>query len=804
MPRSRRFALLLGMLALAPASAADWIHWRGPEQTGESKETGLPGGFELAAVGKGNLIWKQPFGGRSAPLIMGGKMFVINGADTAKISEVERIQCLEADTGKLVWETPFSVYLTDITSSRLGWTSLTADPAAGTIFAQTTAGELVCLNAKDGKLVWKRQLTEEFGRVTGYGGRIASPIFDSGLVIVGIVNGSWGDQARGANRFVAMDGKTGEVVWWSSPSEELKLAFKGTYYSNPVIAVINGQRLFISGAADGAVHALKVRTGERVWSYVIGAKVVNPSPVVSAEGKVYVAHGDENVQGGQIGRVMCLDATKIKAKQPEVVWDTYKRKFPVAGNNLLSKRFGLASPALAEGMLFVPDDGGEMHVFDAKDGELLWRWKYGGVSRGAPLVADGKLYIFDVGAKLAVLNKITRNAPAAADIVEHTFRAKGGVGAVETNGTPIAVNGKLYFQTREDTYCVGDPAAKKTEAKYTPLAEEAKFDPKAAPAAIMLFPAEQTSSPGQNVTVTVKFVDANGRELPAPADAKLEWSLPLPAKTPAGAQPPALPGEVKGDGLKGAVTIGKVPPSSAGVVQVKFGELTAKSRIRAAAALPFKPDFAKIPLGGAPGGWVNTQGKFLIVKDGEKQVLFKVNDNGAPPIAKANAYITPTTSKNYTIQADMKGGDVADGSFPDMGLLSHRYLFVLDGKTDPEKNKRQLRFVSWEARDRVNAAIDFDWKPKTWYTLKFIVEVDPTGKSSQLRGKIWEQGQPEPEKWTLEFKDTNPNTEGAAGLYGYISNANSVPACTVHYDNVSIVPNVKIPANPRGVPGADK
>ena len=384
MPRSRCFALLLGMLALAPASAADWIHWRGPEQTGESKESGLPDGFDLAAVGKGNLIWKQPFGGRSAPLVMGGKMFVINGADTAKISEVERIQCLEADTGKLVWETPFSVYLTDITSSRLGWTSLTADPAAGTIFAQTTAGELVCLNAKDGKLVWKRQLTEEFGRVTGYGGRIASPIFDSGLVIVGIVNGSWGDQARGANRFLAVDGKTGDVVWWSSPSEELKLAFKGTYYSNPVVAVINGQRLFISGAADGAVHALKVRTGERVWSHVFGAKVVNPSPVVSANGKVYVAHGDENPQGGPIGRVVCLDATKIKDKGPAVVWDTYKRKYAVANNNFLSKRFGLASPALADGMLYMPDDGGEMHVFDAKDGELLWRWKYGGVARGAP------------------------------------------------------------------------------------------------------------------------------------------------------------------------------------------------------------------------------------------------------------------------------------------------------------------------------------------------------------------------------------------------------------------------------------
>ena len=790
MPRLSCLGLLVGMLAMAPASAADWIHWRGPEQTGQSKETGLPETFDLTAVGKNNLLWKQPFGGRSAPLVMGGKVFVINGADAAKATEVERIQCLDADTGKLVWETRFGVYLTDITSSRLGWTSLTADPVAGTVFAQTTAGELVCLNAKDGKIVWKRQLTEEFGRVTGYGGRIASPIFDSGLVIVGMVNGSWGDQARGSNRFLAVDGKTGEVVWWAAPSDEMKLAFKGTYYSNPVIAVINGQRLFISGAADGAVHALKVRTGERVWSHVFGAKVVNPSPVVSSDGKVYVAHGDENLQGGPIGRVVCLDATKINNKQPEKVWDTYKRKYEVSGGNFLAKRFGLASPALADGMLFMPDDGGEMHVFDAKDGELLWRWKYGGVARGAPLIAGGKLYVFDVGAKLAILTKVGRKAPEADDIVEHAFRAKGGAGAVETNGTAIAVNGKLYFQTREDTYCVGDPAAKSVEAKYIPMAAETPFNEKAPPAGIMIHPADALSSPGQVVNVTVKFVDANGRELPTPADAKIAWSLPLPAKTPVGAQPPALPGEVKGESIKGTVTIGKVPPSSAGTVEAKFGNLAAKARIRAAAALPFKPDFAKIPVGAAPGGWVNAQGKYVMVNLAGKPVLSKVNDNGAPPVARANAYITPSTARDYTIQADMVGEDVA-GTFPDMGLLGQRYLLVLDGKTDPVSNKRQLRLVSWEARDRVNVAVDFDWQPKVWYTLKFTAEVDANGKSAALKGKVWEQGKPEPAMWTIEFKDINPNTEGAAGLYGYVTNAGQMPASTIHYDNVSIAPNKK-------------
>ena len=46
--------------------------------------------------------------------------------------------------------------------------------------------------------------------MTGYGGRSVSPTVDGDLVIVGMINASWGDQARGANRYVAFDKNTGD------------------------------------------------------------------------------------------------------------------------------------------------------------------------------------------------------------------------------------------------------------------------------------------------------------------------------------------------------------------------------------------------------------------------------------------------------------------------------------------------------------------------------------------------------------------------------------------------------------------
>lgn len=765
---------LLFVVAVPAAPAADWTHWRGPEQTGNAGKVGLPDTFDLSKVGEGNLIWKIPFGGRSAPIVMNGKLFVINGYDPRLPTEGERILCFDADTGKKEWEKRFGVFHSDIVTSRLGWTTLSADPDAGTVFAHTTGGFLFCLDAKTGKTVWERQLTEEFGRVTGYGGRISSPIYDSGVVAVGIISGSWGDQSRGGNRFYGFDSKTGKVVWITEVSTPTR-PLKGTYYSNAVIAVINGQRLLISGGADGALHAMKVRTGELVWSYHFGAGVINPSPVVDGN-LVYCCHGEENPEGGNIGRLICVDGSQVTNKKPKLVWESRR-----------SNRFGLASPAIADGRLYVPDDGGELFCFDAKKGgNPLWKHKYGTVARGAPLIADGRLYVFEVNAKMTVIKKLSNKEPEDDDVEEHRFRAKSGVGFPETNGTCIAVNGKLYFQTIEDLYCVGDTKGKPPAYNgLKPMPAETPSDGKVAGA--RLFPADVSVKPGESTKFEVVYFDANGRPVKAAATPEAKWTLPLPPKTPTGAQPPVLAGKVEA----GTLTVAAQPPSQGGYVEFEDGPIKARARVRVAAQIPYKIDFEKNPVGGVPGGWVNASGKYVIAEiddgGGKNKVLSKIHTNPLPTVARATTYITPPSSTGYTIQADVQGTLVAL-KLPDMGVVANRYLLTLDGKDDPvHGGGRTLRIISWEARLRVNTAVAFNWKPSTWYTLKLTVDVK-NGKAD-VKGKVWERGTPEPEKWTVEYTDANPNVGGAAGLYGYVANAtDTAPGSNIYYDNVSITP----------------
>src|SRR5215470_13176148 len=87
------FAVFVSILnrhtsAQSPArakSGSDWADWRGPARDGVSQEKGLP---EKWSPNGENLLWKAPYGGRSAPIAMGDRVFVFNSAgDGASMQE---------------------------------------------------------------------------------------------------------------------------------------------------------------------------------------------------------------------------------------------------------------------------------------------------------------------------------------------------------------------------------------------------------------------------------------------------------------------------------------------------------------------------------------------------------------------------------------------------------------------------------------------------------------------------------------------------------------------------------------------
>ena len=209
-------SIALAASAALPLAASDWPEWRGPNRDGVSNETGLPSRWSPAGEG---LAWKAPFGARSAPVVFGNRLYLFNASvDTVKEREKtqERLLCLDADTGKVIWEKRFNVFHTDVPAHRIAWASPSVDPATGNIYLFGVDGHVHALDPT-GKLLWQRQLTEEFGAITTHGGRTVSPVIEGDLVIVSTLTSGWGDQARGNNRYFAFDKKDGSVIWISSP-----------------------------------------------------------------------------------------------------------------------------------------------------------------------------------------------------------------------------------------------------------------------------------------------------------------------------------------------------------------------------------------------------------------------------------------------------------------------------------------------------------------------------------------------------------------------------------------------------------
>ena len=255
-------------------------------QNGASPETGLISTWSLDGE---NLIWRREFIGRSTPVIVNGRVYVIGRAGKG-ITQQEHIACFDAETGDLCGKKKFNVWHSTISFNRLGWANLGADSETGNIYAHLVSGLLICFDP-DGNAVWTRSLTEEFNRFSGYGGRLHTPVVDGDLVIISMgqprVGGQTAfssvfcpEQTHGASR---VDGASG-----GGGQKDL------TIYSTPVVAAIDGQRVLIAGNGNGGIFAFKVATGEKVWGFPFSLRGINTSPAV-ADGRVYVAHSEENV-----------------------------------------------------------------------------------------------------------------------------------------------------------------------------------------------------------------------------------------------------------------------------------------------------------------------------------------------------------------------------------------------------------------------------------------------------------------------------------------------------------------------------
>ncbi len=709
-----------------PTLADDWPEWRGPARDGISTEKGFPTSWSPSGE---NLAWKAPYGGRSAPIVMNGRVYLQNTAERGA-NEQERVICFDADTGKLIWEHRFNIYLSDVPPHRVGWASPVGDPATGNVYALGVGGTLLALS-RDGKVVWERSLGEDLGLLTTHGGRTVSPIIDGDLVIISGVTFQWGPHGRGAHRFMAFDKRTGEIVWISAPGQRPY----DTTYAPPIIADVNGMRLLIQGGSDGFSHAIKPQTGEPVWKYEISKRGLNTGVVVSGTTAI-LTHSEENVNSSEMGMITAVDATARGELKPEQVKWTR-----------LGWQGGFSSPVLDGDRVYHIDNSANIAAFDVKTGKQLWVQSLGTIQKASPVFADGRLYVGTENGKFYILK------PSATGVEILDQDQLGSEALPEIIIASVAVaNGRVYLVTDSNLYCIG---RKSTSTSSKPAPVEGIPNPNRTATHAQVVPAELILKPGDKVNFRVRLFDEQGRFIREETNAT--WSLDK------------LGGTIN----NGQFIVGNESTHQAGFVKATVGGITGTANVRIFPPLPWSENFDSMAPNSIPPTWVNATMKFVVREFDGNKVLVKTTE-GSSLLSRARAYFGPSDFVNYTVEADInatqKRRQQGDG-----GVIAQRYALVLYG------NSQMLHLEPWQPETERTVIKPFAWKPDTWYRMKLEVQNLPDGKV-RARGKVWLASEPEPTAWMIERIDPIPNRQGAPGIYGSALSE-------LYFDNVKVYRN---------------
>ena len=724
---------LVGLLAFATQlSAQDWANWRGPEQNGISRETGLP--TEWSLEDDTNVLWTSDIGGRATPIVLNDRVFLncrthhdINDPEE-KIHAREQVVCWDAKTGEKLWQDEFNVFQTDIPTRRVGWAHMCGDKETGYVYVHSVSGVFRCYDP-DGNVVWEHSMLEKYGKISGYGGRTQTPIIDEDRVIVSFLAVSWGDMKGPAPKhyYYAFDKKTGELQWVSAPGTNPP---KSTNYSVPIVTVIDGQRMLIGGNSDGGIYGMNARTGKPIWGFHLSLNALNASPVTDGN-LVYISHGEDNIDNNEFGRIQCIDATAGTGDITESgsVWRVDGIKAGFTG--LLVK----------DSILYVVTDTGNLLAFDSKTGDSLWEHDLGTVGKGSPVWADGKIYVTEVNGNIHVV-KPSRDGCETVSSVK-LKASEEGLGLDEIYASPAISNGRLFFVTRDRTICIGTADSTAQGGQPEPLAEETAgtdvID------TLQLRPFETVLIPGEKQEYELHAFDANGRFIKKVTDAKLVLSDPV--------------GELVVEGMTVWVPEEAAASNFAGNITATIGKTTATARVRSFSTdKQWSWDFEEFKGIAVPPAWTRAHIKIKPFDLDGNTVMKAAGIGKAKGRPSHTVWLGTEDMSDYTIQADVRMTEERR-QLPSIGLVANRYTFIIQG------NKGKLSVRSWQPHLRMAQEAKYRTDPDTWYTMKMKVEL--ADEQANVLCKVWKTGEEEPAEWTLKAVDPHPNMTGSPGLYYY-------------------------------------
>ena len=242
----------------------------------------------------------------------------------------------------------------------------------------------------DPDVIWSFDMIEEVG---SYPHNLAnsSPVTFGDLIFVSTSNGQ--DESHvhvpspKAPAIIAINKTTGKLVWEDNSVGDKILHGQ---WSTPTVGRIGGVDQVVSAQGDGWVRGYEPLTGKKLWEFDTNPKdsvwpktrnELISTPVIYQD-RVYIANGQDPEHGEGVGHFYAIDATKrgdITESGRIFHFDKIRRS--------------IATAAIADGLIYIPDFSGFFHCLDAQTGQEYWVHDLTAAVWGSALVADGKVYL---------------------------------------------------------------------------------------------------------------------------------------------------------------------------------------------------------------------------------------------------------------------------------------------------------------------------------------------------------------------------------------------------------------------------
>ena len=377
--------------------AQDWPQWRGPNRDGKVAGFTPPASWPPQL----NQKWKVPVGiGDSTPALVGDNLYTLGRQEADEV-----VRCLDARSGKTLWEEKYPAqHVVTGPPARHPGTRSSPAVADGKICTLGVGGILSCLDASTGKLLWRKQSSNDYLGADYNHDSSMSPLLVDGRCLVFVGGG-------GQGAVIAFDLASGEPKWkWDGDAPSS---------SSPVVMTVEKTKQLVMLSAKNVV-GLGLADGKLLWKLPFEAtQGNNTTPVVDGATLFYTGQGKG------------LFAVKIEPK------DGGFTATPLWTNVSFGARF--TTPVLKDGRLF-GYSGGKLFCADARTGATLWTDTTNRGNSGAVVDAGAVMLALTVNSELTVFKPTDK---------EYSELAKFKVAETETWAHPVVAGNRFYVRDRE-------------------------------------------------------------------------------------------------------------------------------------------------------------------------------------------------------------------------------------------------------------------------------------------------------------------------------------------------------------------